>query len=144
MELSGQARLPRRVLLKGSYTYTNSIDRVSEYTNGLLQTPRIYPHTFTVNLTKQFGRRWDSSFDFLAGSHFLYQLYEPLAPYSVLAYSFKGPRRAGLSLGYTMPLREAAKLRIYTRLENLGNQEYFEDGFLTPGFVARGGLQLTF
>ncbi len=143
IELSGEAKLPRRTILRAAYTYTNSIDRVSEYSNGLLQTPRIYPHTFTFIILKEFGRHWDTSFDFLAGSHFLYQLYEP-SPFSVLAYSFKGPRQASLSVGYTVPLAERRKLRIYARLENLGNQQYFEDGFPTPGFVARGGVQFSF
>lgn len=143
VELSGEAKLPRRTILRAAYTYTNSIDRVSEYSNGLLQTPRIYPHTLTFTVLKEFGRRWDTSFDFLGGSRFLYQLYEP-SPFNVLAYSFKGPRQASLSVGYTVPLAEHKKLRIYTRLENLGNQQYFEDGFPTPGFVARGGVQFTF
>ena len=144
VEISGQGKLQRRITLRAAYTYTNSIDRVSEYSNGFLQTPRIYPHTFTFTILKEFGRHWDTSFDFLAGSHFLYPLYNPLPPYSVLPYSFKGPRQASLSVGYTLPLSERMKVRLYTRLENLGNQQYFEDGFPTPGFVARGGMQFTF
>ena len=144
VELSGEAKLPRRTILRAAYTYTNSIDRVSEYSNGLLQTPRIYPQTFTFTVLKEFGKHWDTSFDFLAGSHFLFPLYEPSPPFSVLAYSLKGPRQASLSAGYTVPLAEHGKLRIYTRLENFGNQQYFEDGFPTPGFVARGGVQFTF
>ena len=144
VELSSEAKLPRRAILRAAYTYTNSIDRVSQYSNGLLQTPRIYPNTFTFTVLKEFGKRWDTSFDFLAGSRFLYQLFDPLPPFSALAYSFKGPRQASVSAGYTLPLGERNKLRIYTRLENLGNQQYFEDGFPTPGFVARGGVQFTF
>ncbi|HEY3938626.1 MAG TPA: TonB-dependent receptor [Bryobacteraceae bacterium] len=144
VELSAEAKLPRSVIFRTAYTYTNSIDRISEYSSGLLQTPRIYPQTFTLTLMKQFGRHWDASFDFLAGSRFLFQLFDPLPPYSALAYSFKGPRQAGLSLGYTRPLGEREKLRIYTRLENLANQDYFENGFPTPGFVARGGVQFSF
>ena len=144
VELSGEAKLPRRMILRAAYTYTNSIDRISQYSNGLLQTPRIYPHTFSLTVLKQFGAHWDASFDFIGGSRFLYQLFEPSPPFSVLAYSFKGPRQASLSAGYTIPLDERRKLRIYARLENLGDQQYFEDGFPTPGFVARGGVQFNF
>jgi vitamin B12 transporter len=144
VELSAEARLPGRIVLRGAYTYTTSIDRISEYSNGLLQMPRILPETLTATVIKPWGKRWDSEIDFLGGSHFLFQLYNALPPYNALAYSFNGPRKLNLSLGYTQPLREKLKLRIYSRLENLLNQEYFEDGFLTPGFIARGGLQLTF
>lgn len=144
VEISGEAKLPRRILIRAGWTYTNSIDRISEYSNGLLQTPRIFPETFTFTVMKPFGKHWDTAFDFLAGSDFLFQLYNALPPYDALAYSFKGPRKANLSIGYTQPLGERLKLRIYTRLENLLNQDYFEDGFLTPGFVARGGVQVTF
>jgi vitamin B12 transporter len=144
VEISGEAKLPRRVLVRAGWTYTNSIDRISEYSNGLLQTPRILPETFTFAVMKPFGKHWDTAFDFLAGSHFLFQLYSALPPYDALGYSFKGPRKANLSLGYTQPFAERFKLRIYTRLENLLNQDYFEDGFPTPGFVARAGVQVTF
>jgi len=144
VELSAEARLPRRIVLRGAYTYTNSIDRTSEYSNGLLQTPRILPETWTATVIKPWGKRWDSEIDFFGGSHFLFQLYNALPPYNALAYSFDGPRKLNLSMGYTQPFREKLKVRIYSRLENLLNQEYFEDGFQAPGFTARGGLQLTF
>ena len=144
VELSAEAKLPRGVMLRSSFTYTNSIDRISEYSDGQLQTPRIWPETFTLMVMKSFGRHWDTSVDFLAGSRFLFLLYNSLPPYNVLAYSFNGPRKLNASIGYTRQLNERLKLRVYTRLENLANQTYFEDGFPTPGFVAKGGLQFSF
>jgi outer membrane receptor protein involved in Fe transport len=93
---------------------------------------------------KSFGKHWDTSVDFLAGSRFFYPLYNSLPPYNVLAYSFAGPRKVNATVGYTHPLSERMKLRIYARLENLANQTYSEDGFPTPGFVAKGGVQFSF
>jgi hypothetical protein len=55
-----------------------------------------------------------------------------------------GPRRLNATIGYTQALGERIECRIYARLENLANQSYFEDGFPTPGFVAKGGAQFSF
>ncbi len=143
-EVSAEAKLPRRVIVRAGFTYTNSIDRISEYGDGQLRTPNIYPETFTLAVMKPFGKHWDTSFDLLAGSRFLFPLFNSLPPYDVLAYSFDGPHKADISAGYSYPFGERKKIRIYVRLENLANQQYFEGGFLTPGFVARGGIQFSF
>jgi outer membrane receptor protein involved in Fe transport len=144
VEVSGEARLGRGILVRAAYTYTSSIDRVSQYSSGLLNTPRIFPHTFTFSANKHFGQRVDAAFDFLAGSRFVYPLFEQLPPYSALAYSFDGPRQAGLSLAYTQPVAENKSLRIYVRFDNLTDQQYFDNGFLTPGLVVRGGFKFAF
>ncbi len=144
VEVSGQATLPRRAIIRAAYTYTNSIERLSEYSNGSLQMPGIYPHLFTVTVLKSFGKHWDAAFEARLGSHYMFPMFESLPPFSELAYSFSGLRQASLSAGYTVVLNERAKLRPFVRLQNLGNQQYFEGGFPTAGFVARGGVQLSF
>jgi iron complex outermembrane receptor protein len=144
VEVSTEAKLRRRVLVRAGYTYTSSIDRLSEYSDGQLQTPRTWPQTFTLLVMKSFGKHWDTSVDFLAASRFLFPLYNSLPPYNVLAYSFAGPRKVNATIGYTHPLNERMKLRVYARLENLANRNYFENGFPTPGFVAKGGVQFSF
>ena len=144
VEVSAEAKLPLGILARAGWTYTNSIDRISEYSDGQLQTPGIWPESFTFMVMKSFGRHWDTSVDFLGGSHYLSPQFNSLPPYNVLAYSFDGPHKLNLSVGYSQPLTERMKLRIYVRLQNLTNQEYFEAGFPTAGFVAKGGVQLSF
>ncbi len=144
VEVSAEAKLPRGVMMRAGWTYSNSIDRISQYSDGQLQSPNILPDTFTLLIMKSFGPHWDASVDYLAGSRFVYPLYNSLPPYNVLAYSFNGPRKLGGSVGYSQPLNERMTLRIYARLENLTDQTYFEGGFLTPGFVAKGGVQFKF
>jgi vitamin B12 transporter len=144
VEVSAEGKLAHGLTVRGGWTYTNSIDRISEYSDGQLQTPRIWPQTFTLMAMKSFGRHWDTEVDFLAGSRLLIKLYNSLPPYNALAYSFAGPRKLNASIGYSRPLNERIKMRIYTRLETLANQSYFEDGFQTPGFVAKGGVQFSF
>ena len=79
----------------------------------------------------------DAAFDFWAAGDYL-------VPLSGRAFVFPGPRQAGLSAGYTHPLTERSKLRLYTRINNLGGQEYYEDGFRTPGRWAVAGVTFSF
>lgn len=144
VELSVESKLPSRVMIRGAYTYTNSLDRVSEYGDGVLQPPQIVPQLFSAMVTKQFGRRWDTEIDCLVGSHYYYPFSSNVFPYNAVPLMFEAPRQLNLAIGYTVPLSETRRLRIYSRLDNVNNQTYYEEGFLTPGFVARGGMQFFF
>ncbi len=137
VEFSVEAKPLRSTQLRSSYTYTNSRDRFSQFGDGTLQTPRIFPHAFSLVLLQQFGPHWDAAFNFLAASDYLY-------PFSGRVFVFPGPRQGGLSVGYTHALRERVTMRIYTRLTNLADQRYYEDGFRTPGFWGVGGVKFSF
>jgi len=136
-EVSAEAKPWRSTQIRTSYTYTNSRDRFSQFADGTLQTPRIFPQTYSLVVLQQFGPRWDAAFDFLAGSDYLF-------PFSRRTFVFPGPRQAGLSIGYTHPLGESARMRFYTTVKNLGDQTYYEDGFRTPGRWAVAGVTYSF
>ena len=144
VEVSLEATLPRRTLLRSAFTYTNSRDRISQYADGILLTPQIVPQLFSASLSKQFGTHWDAEIDCLIGNHYYYPFSANQYPYYSVPLVFEGYRQANLSVGYTVPLDERKRLRIYSRFDNLNDQTYYEEGFLTPGFVARGGMQLFF
>jgi vitamin B12 transporter len=144
VEVSIEAKLPGRTLIRSAYTYANSRDRISEYSDGALQTPGTIPQLFSASITKQFGTHWDAEIDCLVGSHYYYPFSTNQYPYYSIPFVFQSPRRANLSVGYTLPLSERKRLRIYSRLDNVNDQTYYEEGFLTPGFVARGGMQFFF
>ncbi|MFL6450325.1 MAG: TonB-dependent receptor domain-containing protein [Bryobacteraceae bacterium] len=137
VEVSAEAKPWRATQLRSSYTYTNSRDRYSQFADGTLQTPRIFPHTFSLVVLQQFGPRWDAAFDFLAGSDYLF-------PLNRRTFVFPGPRQAGLSIGYTHPLGESSRMRFYTTINNLADQTYYEDGFRTPGRWAVAGVTYSF
>ena len=137
VEVSAEAKPWKSTQVRSAYTYTNSRDRFSQFADGTLQTPRIFPHTFSLVLLQQFGSRWDAAFDFLAGSDYLY-------PFSRRTFVFSGPRQAGLSVGYTYPLGESSRVRFYTTIKNLADQTYYEDGFRTPGRWAVAGVTYSF
>jgi iron complex outermembrane receptor protein len=137
VEVSAETKPWRSTQIRSSYTYTNARDRFSQFGDGTLQTPRVFPHTFSFVVLQQFGPRVDAALDFLAASDYLF-------PFSGRTFVFPGPRQAGLSLGYTHPLGESSKVRFYTAIKNLADQTYYEDGFRTPGRWAVAGVTYSF
>lgn len=137
VEISAEAKPWKSTQVRSSYTYTNSRDRFSQFADGTLQTPRIFPHTFAFVVIEQFGRGVDAALDFLAASDYLF-------PFSGRTFVFPGPRQVGLSIGYTHPLGESSKVRFYTTIKNLSGQTYYEDGFRTPGRWAVAGMTYSF
>lgn len=147
VELSGEAHPARHTLITASYTYTNARDRTSQYYTGTdgdpLQTPRILPHEVKIVATQDLGKHVDLAMDFDGGSAYLFPLFGNDFSAST-AYRFPGPRQLGLSAGYTEPLGEHRSLRFYVRVSNALNQNYFQDGFITPGRWAVGGVHFAF
>jgi vitamin B12 transporter len=143
-ELSVEAKPLRSMQLLGSYTYTNSRDKYSQFADGTLQAPRISPHSFSLTLLQQFGQRWDTALDFLAASDYLFPLSQNTFPFSQRTFIFPGPRQANLSIGYTHPLSESSRIRLYTSIKNLADQTFYEDGFRTPGRWAVAGITYSF
>ncbi len=137
VEIAAEVRATRSTHIKTSYTYTNAIDKYSEFVDGTLQIPRTTPNSFSLVVLQQFGKHIDASFDFLAASDYLYQI-------TRRTFVFPGPRQAGASAGYTFSVSEHATMRIFGRVNNLGDQTYYEDGYRTPGRWATGGVTFAF
>jgi iron complex outermembrane receptor protein len=141
VEVSGEFRPSRSTAIDASYTYTNALDRSSQFTTGTgsnpIQTPRILPHAVTLRAAQKFGKRVEAALDFVGGSDFLYPLYG-------LAYRFDGPRQLGLSTSYTVPLTDRLNMRLYARVSNTLDQQYYDDGYLTPQRWAVGGVRFSF
>jgi iron complex outermembrane receptor protein len=141
VELSAEIRPSRSLTVNSSYTYTNARERNSVLLGGSLRTLRVFPHQFTLLATQRIGSRIDATFDFLAASRYTAPFF---AGSGSRAFLFPGPRKADLMLSYTLPAGERHRVQFYSRLENLGNQRYFEDGFRTPRFWGVGGVRWLF
>jgi vitamin B12 transporter len=141
VELSGEFKPARQTTLSASYTYTNAMDRVSEFSTGTpinpVQVPGIIPNAFTFVAAQQFGKRVDATLDFSGGSSYLFPIYG-------LAYLFGGPHTLNISAGYTLPVSERVSARFYVRVANVLNQIYYEEGFTTPRCWTVGGIRLSF
>ena len=147
VELSGEFRPTHRSTVIASYTYTNARNLASEFYTGTavdpLQVPRILPQSVKIIATEQVGRRVDLSMDFDGGSSYLFPLYGN-AFTATTAFRFDGPRELGVAGGYVFQVGERLHVRVYGRLSNALNQDYYEDGFRTPPRWAVGGIRFSF
>ncbi len=127
-----------------SYTFTNSDQRVPQVAGtGVISTLGIPDHQFTMNFTQRFDRFW-VNMDVLVSSSYLAPIFSG-STFSTYLYRFEGNRRADLTGGYTFRLgSDRYGLRLFGTIENLFDNEYFENGFRTAGRNARAGLNFSF
>jgi hypothetical protein len=123
--------------MQGSWTWTNADDRVSQVSTGSLRAVRVSEHMFTVVATQRFGRRLDVTFDLAAATDYV-------VPFSMTPVVFDGPVKADLVVSWTQTLSDRSSLRFYTRVENMLNREYLEEGFRTPKAWAVAGMKWLF
>jgi vitamin B12 transporter len=136
-EFALSAKLYRTLDLSASYTFTKAVNRVASSVPGFLRTFGQPRHIFTLVAAQQLTRRVDVVFDMFAyGSYY--------TPFSGRAFKFRGPVRADLGASYTQPLNERLSMRLYGKVENLFDREYFESGFRTPGATFTGGTVFRF
>ena len=124
-----------------SYTYVNAVERAP--VAGAWRTLAIPRHQFSAALTWRAGKRMLFTFDTLDAGNYLAPMFSDVT-FSSRAYSFDGLRRVNAGASYRLPLGEFRALRFLVRGENLVNQEYFENGFRTPGRTVNGGIQFEF
>jgi len=142
IEISGEARPTRSLLLTSSYTYTNADERQSALLDGSLRSIRVFPHMVTLVATQQITRRLQATVDFLGASDYVSGSF--FVGSGNRPYLFPGPPKLDAALSYTLPVAEERYLRSFTRVENLLNQRYFEDGFRTPRIWASAGMKFQF
>ncbi|MDX1980731.1 MAG: TonB-dependent receptor, partial [Bryobacteraceae bacterium] len=135
VELESEAALWKGFQMRGSYTHTRTLER-RMIALGTLRTPRIFAHTFTFS-GSQTWRRLTFTANFLGSTEFLGVI-------SGRAVAWPGPKRLDATASYTLRGGERLKPELFTRVENLLGQNYYEDGFRTPGRWVVGGLRLSF
>jgi vitamin B12 transporter len=142
VELSGSFAPTAALDLFASYTYTNSDQRRPQVEN-IVRSLGIPEHQFTVVATGRFGERLAVNFDLAASSDYLAPVFDS-REFRSRAFRFGGALKADLTAGYTVPLSESKSLRLFGKVENLLDREYYENGFRTPGANARAGAALNF
>jgi vitamin B12 transporter len=144
-EFSGEIRATDTTDLFASYTYTNSDQRIPQVAgSGIIETLGIPEHQFTFVATQRFGRRLTFNFDFTASSAYLAPIFSN-TDFSTYVYRFEGHRRGDLTGRYTLlRLREKYDFNVFGTIENIFDNEYFENGFRTSGISGRIGLGIDF
>jgi hypothetical protein len=100
-------------------------------------------HQFTIVVTQRIKRFWISS-DLLATSSYLAPVFST-TNFNQYTYRFEGNRRVDLTAGYTFPIKQDRfDLRLFGTIENVFDNDYFENGFRTVGRNGRVGLSFGF
>ena len=143
-EFSVKAKATATTDIFASYTRTNSLQRTPQVSgSGVIKTLGIPDHQFTLVATQRIRRAW-VNFDFLATSTYLAPIFSN-STFNTYIYRFKGNRKGNLTSGYTFGLKkEKQTLRIYGTIENVFDQEYYENGFKTFRRTARIGTTFGF
>lgn len=143
-EFSATVRPTRTTDVFASYTYTNSDQRTPQVSGSrIITTLGVPTQQFTLVVTQRFKRFW-VNFDLLTTSDHLAPIFSN-STFSTYVYRFAGNRKGDLTAGYTFGLKnEAMTLRLYGTVENVFNQEYFENGFRTAKANGRIGLAFGF
>jgi len=131
----------RGTQLRASYTYTNSDRFVPSF--GLQPQYVIAAHVFGLTLNqhyKSFGVNVDLNH---TGSH-IAPIFENDFPFRTAELTFAGYTKADIFGSYEKGLAERATIVLFAGAENVFDQRYYENGFLTPGIVGRAGVKVKF
>lgn len=139
-ELSASVAATRSLKVTTAYTYVNALER-TPIVGDVLQTFGIPRNQFSLLVTEQPTSRLLLSFDTIASSSYLAPLYGDVVTQT---YRFSGAHKANVGASYRIPIKEFRAIRFFVRADNIFNQTYFENGFLTPGRTASSGLQYEF
>ncbi|MBV8856198.1 MAG: TonB-dependent receptor [Acidobacteria bacterium] len=141
-ELSGEFAPARRLDLFASYTFVNS-DLRRPSVAGVLRAFATPVHQFTLVADARLGSRVAVNFDLVASSDYLAPIFDP-GTFTNRAFRFDGIRKGDLTASYTIPLSESRRLRLFGKVENVFDRDYYENGFRTPGINGRAGAALSF
>ena len=142
VELSADFAPARSFGLRASYTHTNS-DQRRPAVPGVLRSFAVPDHQFTLVADARLGRRVAVNFDLVASGNYLAPVFDNRT-FTTRAYRFDGIRKGDLTASYTLPLSESRRLRLFGKVENIFDREYYENGFRTPGVHGRAGAALHF
>jgi len=143
LEFGGNVNPTRSTSIFASYTFTNSDQRAPQLSgSGTVETLGIPKDQFTLVVTQRIKRFW-VNFDLLVASDYLAPVFG--SDFSSFVYRFQGNRRGDLTAGYTFGWKQdRLNLRVFGTIENLFDDEYFENGFRTPGINGRIGVNFGF
>jgi outer membrane receptor protein involved in Fe transport len=128
--------------VSASYTFVNAVER-TPIVGDNLRTFVIPRNQFSASAAWRAGKRIMLTFDTLDAGNYLAPVFSE-ATFQSRVYRFDGLRRINAGASYRLPLGEFRALRFFVRAENLLDQNYFENGFRTPGRTANGGIQYEF
>jgi iron complex outermembrane receptor protein len=141
VETFAEAAPFRGANLRASYTYTNSDQFVAA--SGLQPEFVIPKHLFGLTFNQRY-RAFLFSFDVNHTGSYIAPVFENSLPFRSANLAFDGYTKADLFVTYERPLTERVLLILFGGVENIFDEDYFENGFRAPGAVGRGGVKVQF
>ena len=127
--------------LRASYTFTNSD---SAGPGGGLSTEFVIPrHLVGFTLTQRV-KSFIFNLDVNRTGSYEAPVFENSFPFRQAFLIFDGYTKADVFASYERRAGERWKVVLYGGVENLLDREYYENGFLAPGVVGRGGIKFRF
>jgi len=124
----------RGASITSSYTYTNA-DRFVLPAG--LQPQFVTPaHQFGLSLTQRYRK--------FLGLVSVNRVGEYFAPMFPVTFRFSGYTKVDAFLTFEHRLDEHKAVSVFGGADNLFDQTYFENGFRSPGIVAKSGLRIRF
>lgn len=124
----------RGTSIRASYTYTNA-DRFVPPAG--LQPQFVTPtHLMGISFTQRYRA--------VLLSFSLNRTGQYIAPVFPANLTFDGYTKADLFVSYERSLTERVSMTLFGGADNVFNRKYFENGFLAPRAVARGGIDIRF
>lgn len=141
VEFGYEAKLTSTTTVQGSYTFTNAVNdrdiQVPQFWLALT-TPR---HTATFLVTQRIGKRADVTFDLFRSGEFYIPFF---AVNRTRAFVSPGFTKGDLVGGFKLWATDKKNVRLYGKMENVFNQRYYENGWLTPQAWGIVGLSYSF
>jgi len=142
-EVEFRATPTRTLNLLAAYTFTKAQQRTPQVP-GTIRSLVIPDHQFSFVATQRIGRRVLVNFDFSASSNYIGAVFDS-GTFTSRGYRFDGLAKADLGASYSLPLGgDKRQLRFFGYVDNIFNDEYFENGFRTPGRTGRAGASFIF
>ena len=136
VELSSSVAATRRLQFTAAYTYTDSREK-TPLVPGVWDSFDTPHHQYSVYATGRLTNRLTAVFRYIGTGDYLGSVYG-------YAFRFSGAQRAQALLSYRRPLSEFRAVRFYGKVDNLFNQDSYQDGFRTPRATFVAGMQWEF
>lgn len=127
--------------VRASYTFTNSDRFVPKL--GLRPEYVIPNHSIGLTWTQRY-RAFLLSLDVNRTGDYIAPVFENNFPFRMAELTFSGYTKADVFGTYEKSIGDKVTLRFFGGLENLLHETYYENGFVAPKTVGRGGLQVRF
>ena len=109
-----------------------------------LQPEYVIPkHLFGLSLTQRY-RALLFSFDLNRTGSYIAPVFENNFPFRMAEMTFAGYTKGDLFVSYERRQTERVTVVFFGGVENVFNQTYYENGFLAPRALGRGGISVRF